>query len=318
MATGEQPTCDRGALTVGRGHYRSPRWRRVSHGLYLPAEAPDSPALTCAALLRVLPRNARFGHLTGAALRGWWLPPLPPDLPVFVTVPAHSPRPQRKGLVVRRQHDACDWSAEVIDRVPVVPTVRVLQDLAADLCVLDLVVVLDSAIRAGDCTLTELRQASVVPRRGAVTLRKAISLADARSESPWETVLRLLYVLCGFPVTPQVWVRDADGLRLGRADLRLDGTTRLAEYDGASHRGKQQQCRDLARGRRLTRAGYQRYGYTNVDVIHRPSQVVRDAESAYGLTHDPRRVRPWLAQLRQSLFTPSGTRRLQRRWNGGP
>ena len=52
----------------------------MSHGLH----RPDTLREDLSSWQMVLPSSARFTHLTGAELRGWWLPPLPVGLPVFV------------------------------------------------------------------------------------------------------------------------------------------------------------------------------------------------------------------------------------------
>jgi hypothetical protein len=49
-----------------------------------------------------------------------------------------------------------------------------------------------------------------------------------------------------------------------------------------------------------------RRGYTAGDVLHRPVTILEDADRSLGRPHDPSRIRPWTAQLRESLFTPAG------------
>jgi hypothetical protein len=63
-------------------------------------------------------------------------------------------------------------------------------------------------------------------------------------------------------------------------------------------------------------AGHVRRGYTADDVVNRPIGILRDADEAVGRDHAPSRVRPWLAMLRESLFTPAGTAAFQRRAAG--
>jgi len=89
-----------------RGHIRCKGFRRVSHGLFmreLEGLAPDEEfCRDLRALLVVLPAGARFTHLTGARLRGWVLPKLPEQLPVFAAVDGDSARPRRTGLICSR------------------------------------------------------------------------------------------------------------------------------------------------------------------------------------------------------------------------
>lgn len=66
-----------------RGHVRSKPWVPVSHGLYKPRRDVDRPLQDLAAWQLVLPPGGALTHLTAAAAYGWWLPPLPGDMPVF-------------------------------------------------------------------------------------------------------------------------------------------------------------------------------------------------------------------------------------------
>ena len=142
----------------------------------------------------------------------------------------------------------------------------------------------------------------------------ALRLADGRSESPWETLLRLLHVLCEVPVQPQAELVDVHGDFVGRADLLISGTRTAHEYDGAHHLTRDQQRRDLDRARRLDRAGFARHGYTDRDVLFRAVAVLRDADRALGREHRPERIRRWHAELGHSLFTAAGGARLRHIW----
>jgi hypothetical protein len=62
---------------------------------------------------------------------------------------------------------------------------------------LDLVILGDSALHTGDCTLEELAATAAQQRRGAPRLRAALPLLDERSESPWESVMRVLHRAAG-------------------------------------------------------------------------------------------------------------------------
>ncbi|WP_238993268.1 hypothetical protein [Nocardioides caldifontis] len=81
--------------------------------------------------------------------------------------------------------------------------------------------------------MDQLQVSAARRRRGAPSLRQALELADGRSESPWETLPRILHVACGIAVQPQYVLLDAAGDEVARADLWLEGTNALHEYDGA-------------------------------------------------------------------------------------
>jgi hypothetical protein len=79
---------------------------------------------------------------------------------------------------------------------------------ARDLGVLDLVLMADSALRLGHCTIDDLVEAAAQCRRGAPMLRRIIGLLDKRSESPWESVMRVLHLAADIPIEPQHEVFD--------------------------------------------------------------------------------------------------------------
>lgn len=258
----------------------------------------------------VLPETAVLTHLTDAEARGWWLPPLPDDLPVFAAMPKDRPRPRRTGLVVVRHQvpPVVDLGAGV-RRTP--PTETLLA-CARDLSLLDLLVLLDCALQRGEVTGEQLASVASSRRRGAPLLRRALSYADGRSESPWETLLRMLHVACGIDAQPQYELVH-DGVLVARGDLRITGTTTLHEYDGGDHLERPRQRKDLKRSRRLGDVEWTRRGYTREDVLHQGVGILRDADRALGRPHDPRRIRAWNALLRESCFTPAGLARLARR-----
>lgn len=265
----------------------------------------------CAAIQLALPADAVFSHLTAAALRCWPLPEIP-ALPIIASTDSEAPHHDRRGVYVRR----CavpNEDRQSVDGVRVASPEWTILELAEDLALIDLVCVINAAVRRGDTTLERLRARVVPRRRGARTMRRALRLADPRSESWWETVLRLAHVLCDIEVEPQVELRDADGMFVARLDLRIKGTDRGVEYDGADHRDRERHREDLAREKRLARMDTERYGYTKTEIVDTPQMVVRDAEDALGLPRDPSRGKVWLDELQQSSITPSGFARLARR-----
>lgn len=186
-----------------------------------------------------------------------------------------------------------------------------LVELSEDLSLVDLVVAMDSALHRRLCSVTDLESAALAGRRGVRAYRRAVALADRRSESAWETILRLVHVLSGITdVEPQHELRASDGELIARGDLWLRGTNRWAEYDGGVHRDASVHGRDLRRDKWLARIGRERYGYIAAEILHEPHMVVRDAETALGLAHDPSRLQGWLAEYRVSSLSGAGARRL--------
>ncbi len=254
----------------------------------------------------VLPRQSGFGHVTSAALRGWWLPNGIHAGSVLLASTTSGVHVQRQGLYVRR---SVHTQVEDLAGLPVVSAEETLLELAQDLSLVDLVPLVDCALAAGiapDGVLAAAR-----PRaRGARTLRKAVALADPRSESWWESVLRLMHVMTGLgPVDCQVELWDGPQF-LARADLHLVGTNRYPECDGGEHRTKERHGRDLRRDKAMTRNGADRYGYTTAEIAHQPAMIIRDAEDARCLPHDPARAALWWRLARSSTLTGHGRARL--------
>jgi hypothetical protein len=287
---------------------RSPRWTRVAHGLYVPA-GPDGGEANLHALASQLHRGAGFTHLTAARLRGWWLPPLPDGLPEFAAQNNRN-RPRRKELrIIRTTPDP------VVGRLkglPIVSPTEALLAIARHLGLLDVVVIIDSAVHHGDVTPAQLAACVAARRFGVRRLRLAALLADGRSESPFETLLRLFHVVCDLAVTPQheLWV---DGRFVARGDLRLVGCPVFHEYDGAGHRNAQQHRSDLRRDRDIEAAGWVRRGYTDGELLRRPMEILRDADRSVNRLHEPSRLDAWYALLKESCFTPAGRHFLLRR-----
>jgi very-short-patch-repair endonuclease len=289
-------------------------WHPVGYGVQVRADAVPELRATLQAWQLVLPYFTSFTGLTAAGLRGWWIPPLPAGLPLFVAA-GKSDRISRPGLDVCR-HNVVP-SSEQIAGVRVTTAAETVLAVARDLALLDVVVMGDCALHSGSVTKGDLQRVARQRRRGAPLLRRALPLMDGRSESIFESLLRVLHVVCGVRVEPQYVVLD-DGGFVARADLWLVGTSRVAEYDGGSHLPRARQRRDLRRTGRIDDAGYSRRGYTMEDVLHAAVTILRDADRALGRPHDPRRIDAWHALLRESLFTAQGRRRLMGRLGLAP
>ncbi len=293
------------------GEVRRRGWQRVGHGLYRRATDPaDARAADLAAWQELLPRSGCFTHLTGAALHGLWLPPPAGDLPVFVSTATSETRPKRPEVLVMRHTRPVATVRR--DGLRVATVEEVLLACARDLRLLDLVVLGDSALASGLTTEEALRRATDRRRWGAARLARAVGWMD-RSESPWESLLRVLHRACGVPVVPQREVRDAAGAFVARGDLWIVGSRMLHEYDGGVHRDPAQHRDDLARDRRLLSAGWHRRGYTAADLLLRPETILREADETLGRRHRVDRLDPWLSMHRESQFHDEGRRRFEAR-----
>lgn len=283
----------------------------MDHGLYRPAGAGDSLHHDLLAWRLVLPPSGVFTHLTAAAECGWWLPPLPEDLPVFVAMSEVESRPQRAGLLISRHPQLPGMRP--VNGLPLAEPAEILLSCARDLGLLDLVVLIDGALHLGWCTADDLRAVARRGRRGSPALRRALRLADGRSESAWETLLRMLHHACGVPVEPQYELFDEHGAFVARADLWIEGTRTMHEYDGGEHLTRPRQRHDLKRLRAIGHVGWTRRGYTSHEVLGQAAVILRDADASLGRPHRHDRIRAWHALLGESLFTAAGTKRFRAR-----
>jgi hypothetical protein len=295
---------------------RAPGFRRVSHGLYLPIAASHDEQQErlrdLRAWLLVLPPDTVFTHITAADLCGWWLPKLPQFVPVFAVTGLAANVPRRAGLICSRlpRHDLTG----TVHGLPVDNPCEILLRAARDLALLDMVVMLDSAIRFGHVQTDQLDEYCHSRRPGSRPLRRAFSLSDPRSESAWETLLRLFHTAVEIDVEPQFDVFDEAGHFAGRVDLWVRGRSSAHEYDGDEHEKAPRRKGDLRRVRRLLDAGVVRRGYVADDLLNHSRVMLQEMDRELGRPHRPARLRRWNAWVRESSYSVAGRRRLQNRW----
>lgn len=249
-------------------------------GVAVRAADADLLSVRTAAALAVMPAGTVATHLTAARLRGWWLPQTR-EGPVIVCTDGDAPHHDRRGVYVRR----CAISTRhrtTLRGIAVASAEWTIIELAETLSFIDLVIVIDSAIAAGDVTPESLRASLVPGRRGVRNLRKALLFCDGRSQSAGETALRLVHTLAGIGVEVQAEYRDHDGTLLAALDLRVRGTNYCPEYDGAPHREAATHRRDLRRERLLHRLGVRRAGFTVTEIRDCTHEIVQTAAEAVG------------------------------------
>jgi hypothetical protein len=232
--------------------------------------------------------------------------------PVFVALREGDPCPHRAGLFVSRHPDRVP--SELVSDIRLTTPAETLLAAARDLGVLDLVLMGDSALRLGHCTIDELVATAAQRRRGAPMLRKVIGLLDQRSESPWESVMRVLHRAAHIPVEPQHKVFDRWGRFVARGDLWIVGTNRLHEFDGGKHREPDRQSSDLTRDRLLIEADWQRLGYTKTQLLNDGGSIIASTDKLLGRSWDPSRLRLWNGLIADSMFGRPGRARAVRNW----
>jgi hypothetical protein len=209
--------------------------RRVLHGVYAAAQAPDDPHLRALAIALVLPDGAVVTDRTAAWLHGVDLLPrsaltVPPPLSVFHTGESRLKRGGVDGG--RRGLDRRDVT--VVHGVRVTTALRTCLDLGRLLWRYDALAAIDGFLRIGvphELLLAEIGRFRGY--RGVRQLRALAVIGDARSESVGESALRLHWYDAGLP-PPQLqwWVLDDDGVERYRLDLAEPELRYAAEYDG--------------------------------------------------------------------------------------
>lgn len=300
-----------GEIQAVRGHRRGVTWAKVTYGVHRPTGTPaagDHPPMwdedDLAGWQLLMTEVGCFTGLTALEIHGVPLPPLPVECPVFMALAKDDPRPMRAGVHTSRHVRPVAYDVVRGLRVAVVP--EALMATARWVGLVDLVALVDAALYLRLCSLDELEVVSKSRRPGSRPLRAALSLVDGRAESLWESLLRLLHVVCDIEVEPQWTLADENGVLVARADLWIVGTDALHEFDGDEHEKAPRRVGDRRRDRRVDREGFVRRGYTAGDVIHRAVSVLEDADRSLGRTHDPGRIRAWHRLLQESLFTPAG------------
>ena len=300
-----------GEVDAVRGHRRGATWTRVTYGVHRstggPALAEHPPCWDeddLAGWQLLMTDVGCFTGLTALEVHGVPLPPLPDGSPVFMALAKDDPRPMREGVHTSRHNRTVEHVVVRRLRVAVMP--EALTAAARWVGLVDMVALVDAALNLELVSIDELAAIARTRRPGSRRLRAALPLVDGRAESLWESLLRLLHVVCDIQVEPQWQLVDADGVVVAQADLWLVGTTALHEYDGDEHEKAPRRVGDRRRDRRIDRQSFVRRGYTAGDVIHRAVTILEDADRALGRPHDPTRIREWHRLLRDSLFTPAG------------
>jgi very-short-patch-repair endonuclease len=161
---------------------------------------------------------------------------------------------------------------------------RTACDLGSRADLVEATVALDMALHAGIVDLQALAHhvEASAGAKGIRRLRRAVSQAEPRAESPMETRLRLELVKARLP-RPEVQVdlHDDSGRFLARADLYYRDVRLVIEYDGQNH--KDRLLADLKRQNALVNAGYRLLRFTSSDLATRGAIAARVRHARAGL-----------------------------------
>lgn len=211
-------------------------------------------------LLEALPEHAFVAGPTAAL--AWDLPlPLPLERAatdvLCVGVPARENRIRRPGIRGRAlQLDPEDIALR--HGIRVTTPERTWVDISEELSLPRLVAVTDRLLRV-DVSRHDLNRAHERAGRrkpGLARRERALALGDARSESPKESELRVIFHEAGLP-RPELNVEIVDrGRFIARVDMLFRDARLVVEYQGDYHRDPAQWRRDEARRAELESLGY--------------------------------------------------------------
>ena len=239
---------------------------------------PDVVPVVRAALLELGPGAVAAGR-TAAVLRGWDLLH-EPRRAVELVVP-HGSDCSPLGVRVRQTR-----LTQAEDLVPlhglaplrVTTAVQTVLDCALTLARLDATVVADSALRAGDVSLDDLREAvaRLPGRRAAARARRVVEGCDPECGSVLESVQRVRMLLAGLEgFATQVVLRAVPVLRV---DFCFAAARLVVEVDGARWHPDPQ--RDQQRDNALAALGWRVLRFTWQEVVHDSARVLDTVRAA--------------------------------------
>lgn len=242
-------------------------WRRPTRGVYVSATAPDPFRASIRAALLCRP-DGSLSHVTAARVHHLaGLPRWTTDEWPHLILPAGRTFNRCNGLSL---HSGLRPGERITRQgLPVTSLARTVFDMGTALALDDLVCLVDSAMRAG---WRADPAAERMPRR----LRTALTLADKRSESTFETLVRLLLVRAGLaPETLQLKVFDKNGRLYARLDMAWPSVKVGLEADGREYHDLPQALhRDRVRANELADEGWKIFRCTWDDLVNHPERII--------------------------------------------
>jgi hypothetical protein len=284
-----------------RRQARGSGWRRTSQGLYVPSAIASSPEQRIVEAAAPLPPA---GGVTGWAAVRWcgaaWFDGLSADgkreLPVVLASCQDDIRPQAGMTLSQERLNPAEVTT--VDGLRVtVPERSVCFEMRYAEDEREATVRLDMAAYSDLVSISEVT-AYVIAHpgwTGAPQARRALSLAEENSWSPWEVRMRLVWVLdaalppplCNRPIF------DRWGRHIGTPDLFDPEAGVGGEYDGALHLSGAQRSRDLRREGLFRRHGLEYFTVLAGDMADRQLVAERMVETRERAIASARSPRAW-------------------------
>ncbi len=242
-------------------------WTRPVRGILAVPDPADPFRTSVRAALLACPLAAAAG-ITAARIHRLWVPRqwTPDEVPELLIAGGVTHR-QRRGMHLRS--GLYTEQQTVVAGFAVTTVERTVYDLAVRLRLDDLVPLVDSALAKG------CRIPSKDSRRRS-SMKVASGLADARSESPLESRLRLILTRAGLaPEELQFRVADSSGRIVARLDMAWPRSRLGIEADGRGvHELPEALLHDRKRQNDLQELGWTILRFTWDDVVNHPAAVV--------------------------------------------
>ncbi|MDQ1085050.1 MULTISPECIES: endonuclease domain-containing protein [Microbacterium] len=209
----------------------------------------------CEAFLPRMVGDQFFSHVTSATL--WGMPlPFAPRVPLHVSAIPPAREPRARGIQGHRLAMPTD-GITLLGGLPLATRAETWGQLAPVLRIEDLVAAGDWCLSHGD-SWTDLEAVALRERRrGAVLLREAVGLVRQGSESPRESIVRMILVRAGLPEPELNWtLRTAAGVFVARLDMAYPKQRVAVEYDGRHHADSSQFLQDADRWRAISAEGW--------------------------------------------------------------
>jgi predicted transcriptional regulator of viral defense system len=225
-------------------------------------------------------------HSSAAVIHGLDLLDAPASEIVTVTQPKSASGGSRSGFPGVHVHTASLPPEHIEPRfgVTVTTVARTVADLARAGSFRAGVVVADSALHAKKTTHAELNAVLASCERfpGVATARRVVAFADQRSESPLESIARVLFAEHGLePPELQVWL-GGDETPIGRVDFYWPAYRVVAETDGkGKYRDPRQAIKQLKRDKLLRDEGFEVVHFTWAEIMYSPAQVIAALRAAF-------------------------------------
>lgn len=277
----ERPFRGRDAVSdglVSASRLRGPEFRRVLHGVYVPAGTVVDHGIRCQAAALLLPAGAA---LTGHSAAWWYsVAYARADAVVMISMPPGARVDGPRGVKVHRT-PVDEIDVAVVDGMRVTSPTRACWDAATLSELAPALAIVDGMLHRGIVTAPELHDRLVAGSGtwGVRRVREVFELADGRSESPPESQVRLLMHRADIPAPiPQFEVRLA-GRFVARVDFAWPERMVILEYDGGHHADQLQMRRDRSRLNDLVTAGWVVLHATASD-LHDPTHLLQSLRAA--------------------------------------